>query len=89
MQVEETVVRNKEERVEMGHSGRQDLAQKPPGVHVATFHSNFCFPGMSDADPVPESLANSKLVRFHGRRRGAGGKSAGGVLLSCRSEPAD
>lgn len=72
--------RNNEARVEnRGCFGCQELAQKPPGVHMMTLHSDFFFffSRMRNESSVSEIIANSKLVRFHGLRKGAGGKIGG------------
>lgn len=44
-----------------------------------TFHSDFFFffAGMRNVGSVSEIIANSKLVRFHGLRKGAEGKIGG------------
>lgn len=52
------------------------LAQIPPGVPAMPFHSDFFFffTRMRNAASMSEIITNSKLVRFHGPRKGAGGK---------------
>lgn len=62
--------------METGPLGCQGLTQKSAGVHGILFRSDFLFffTRMRNAGSVSEIIANSKLVRLHGPRKGAGGK---------------
>lgn len=75
MQVKEARRRNEEER-----SGNRAFCLPGPGAEAPRGPCNdisfrhFFFIGMRNASSVSEIIANSKLVRFHGPQKGAGGK---------------
>lgn len=72
--MEEIRSKNKREEVAKRAFWLLGPCSKPPRGSCDDISFRLFFTGMRNAGSVSEIIANSKLVRFHGPRKGAGGE---------------